>query len=69
MPDTRSRHEVPADERARLIREFQRVLEQAHAVDPDSLTARVAPDQLRRTDNVLIKGYIPDSEDDSRSAG
>jgi hypothetical protein len=59
MATTVQRHEVPTDERARLIREFQQVLQRDKIVAPDSLTASIPPDKLPRTDNVVNTGFIP----------
>lgn len=66
MATTLQRHEVPAAERAQVLREFQRVLQQAGVARPDSLTATVAPEQLPRTDNVINKGFIPGGGEDLR---
>jgi hypothetical protein len=66
MATIRQRHEVPAAERAQVLREFQHVLQQAGVALPDSLTATVAPDDLRRTDNVINTGFIPGGGEDRR---
>ena len=68
MADTNHRHEVPAAERAQLIRELQQALLRDNIVAPDSLTATISPEQLPRTDNLVIKGYIP-HRDETRFNG
>ena len=67
MATTVQRHEVPAAERAQVLREFQHVLQQAGVAQPDSLTATISPDDLRRTDNVINKGFIPGGAEDLRT--
>lgn len=59
MANLRQNHEVPPEERARVIRQFQHALVQTNVVQEGSLTATISPDNLRRTDNVISKGYGP----------
>ena len=66
MATTRQRHEVPAAERAQVLREFQHVLQQAGVALPDSLTATISPDDLFRTDNVINTGFIPGGAEEQR---